>query len=243
MLAAVLFTDIVGSTARATQLGDGGWRDILSRHHTIVRAELVRFGGREVDPAGDGFLAVFDVPASAVRCARSAIDALAPLGLQIRAGVHMGEVSLIGDKVGGIAAHIGARVMATAGASEVLVSSTVKDLVTGSSLVFSDRGPHTLKGFPEPWHLYKLESTRPAQAGPGPGPVPPPQRGGEESAGSLCRHGSRAATRREICSSDGPTSSSSSPPGGRRRRRATVERSWSEVSRASARRSWPPRWP
>ncbi len=181
MLAAVLFTDIVGSTERATQLGDSGWRDILSRHHAIVRAELVRFGGREVDTAGDGFFVVFDVPASAVRCARSAIDALAPLGLQIRAGVHTGEVSLIGDKVGGIAAHIGARVMATAGAGEVLVSSTVRDLVTGSGLVFSDRGPHTLKGFPEPWHLYRLESTGPAHTGPGPGPVPPPQGGGEEA--------------------------------------------------------------
>lgn len=180
MLAAVLFTDIVGSTERVTELGDRGWRDILSRHHAIVRAELVRFGGREVDTAGDGFFAVFDVPASAVHCARAVIEALTTLGIQIRAGVHIGEVSLMGDKVGGIAVHIGARVMAIAGAGEVLVSSTVKELVTGSELVFSDRGQHSLKGFTEPWHLFRLESTGNAKAAPGDGPILPPQPGSED---------------------------------------------------------------
>lgn len=173
MLAAVLFTDIVRSTERATALGDSGWRDLLIRHHAVVRAELVRFGGREVDTAGDGFFVVFDVPASAVRCARAAIEALTPLGLEIRAGVHMGEVSLIGDKVGGDRrAHRseghGHRWCRRGDGLEHREGAG-----SGSGLVFSDRGSHMLKGFREPWHLFKLESTETARVGPGPAPVLP----------------------------------------------------------------------
>jgi class 3 adenylate cyclase len=154
MLATVLFTDIVGSTDRACELGDRAWTQLLERHHEVVRAMLARYRGTEVDTAGDGFLATFDGPARAVKCAQAVCEAVRPLGLEVRAGCHTGEIELLGADVGGIAVHIGARVAALAGPFEVLVSSTVKDLVAGSGLAFEDRGEHALKGVPEPWRLY-----------------------------------------------------------------------------------------
>jgi class 3 adenylate cyclase len=156
ILATVLFTDIVGSTERAAELGDRAWRDLLSAHHAKARAELARYRGREVDTAGDGFLATFDGPARAVRCAGAIADAVRELGIQIRAGVHTGEVEVDGDAVRGIAVHIGARVAALAGPGEVLVSSTVKDLVAGSGLSFEDAGEHDLKGVPDRWRVYRV---------------------------------------------------------------------------------------
>ncbi len=153
VLATILFTDIVGSTRRAAELGDRAWRDLLERHHALVRAELAHFRGREVDTAGDGFLAVFDGPGRAVRCAATTVRSVRSLGIEIRAGVHTGEVELADDGVRGIAVHIGARVSALAGAGEVLVSSTVRDLVAGSGLQFEDRGLHELKGVPDPWRV------------------------------------------------------------------------------------------
>jgi class 3 adenylate cyclase len=158
VLATVLFTDIVGSTEKAAAIGDRRWRDLLEGHHNLVRRELGRFRGREVDTAGDGFLATFDGPARAVRCARAVSDGVRTLGLEVRAGLHTGEVELVDDKVSGLAVHIGARVAAAAGPGEVLVSSTVKDLVAGSGLRFQDRGPQSLKGVPGEWHLFALES-------------------------------------------------------------------------------------
>jgi class 3 adenylate cyclase len=158
VLASVLFTDIVGSTEKASQLGDAGWKELLARHHGAVRVELERYRGREVETAGDGFLATFDGPARAVRCARAIADAVRPLGLEIRAGVHTGEIELDGEGVRGIAVHIGARVGALAGPGEVLVSQTVKDLVAGSGLVFEDAGEHELKGVPDRWRLYRVVS-------------------------------------------------------------------------------------
>jgi len=155
-LATVLFTDIVGSTEKAAELGDSSWRALLERHHATVRAMLARYRGREVDTAGDGFFATFDGPARAVRCAMAIAAAVRPLGIEIRAGLHTGEVELVGDKVGGIAVHTGARVMSMAGPGEVIVSSTVKDLVAGSGLVFEDRGMHPLRGVPDPWHLFRV---------------------------------------------------------------------------------------
>jgi class 3 adenylate cyclase len=155
VLATVLFIDIVGSTRKAAQLGDAAWKELLERHHETVRALLGRYRGTEIDTAGDGFFATFDGPARGVRCARSVIDALRPLGLEVRAGLHTGEVETIDGKVGGIGVHIGARVGALAEASQVLVSSTVKDLVAGSGLAFEDAGEHELKGVPERWHLYR----------------------------------------------------------------------------------------
>ena len=157
VLATVLFTDIVGATERAAALGDRRWRNLLEQHHSLVRRELGRFRGREVDTTGDGFLATFDGPARAVRCARAVCDGVRPLGLEVRAGLHTGEVGLLHDKISGLAAHIGARVAAAAGPGEVLVSSTVKDLVAGSGLRFQDRGRQTLKGVPGEWHLFALE--------------------------------------------------------------------------------------
>ncbi len=156
VLATVLFTDIVGSTERARELGDRRWRDLLEQHHTLVRAELERFRGREVDTAGDGFLATFDGPARALRCARAITEAVRPLGLEVRAGVHTGEVELADDAVRGIAVHTGARVASHAGAGEVLVSQTVKDLVAGSGIEFEDRGIRELKGIPGEWRLYAV---------------------------------------------------------------------------------------
>jgi class 3 adenylate cyclase len=159
VLATVLFTDIVGSTERARELGDRRWRDLLDRHHAVVRDELVRFRGREVDTAGDGFFATFDGPARAIRCARSIVDDVRGIGLDIRAGLHTGEVELAGDDVRGIAVHTGARVAAQAGAGEVLVSQTVKDLVAGSGIAFEERGSRELKGIPGEWHLYAVSQS------------------------------------------------------------------------------------
>ncbi len=154
VLATVLFTDIVGSTEQAAALGDRRWRDLLEAHHAAVRRELTRFRGKELDTAGDGFLAVFDGPARAVRCACASIDAVRDLGIQVRAGLHTGECELIDGKLGGLAVHVGARVAAAAGPGEVWVSSTVKDLVAGSGLRFEDRGLHALKGLPGEWRLF-----------------------------------------------------------------------------------------
>jgi pimeloyl-ACP methyl ester carboxylesterase len=157
VLATVLFTDIVDSTARAAALGDRAWRDLLQAHHAIVRRELGRFRGREIDTAGDGFLTSFDGPARAVRCACAIRDAVRALGVQIRAGLHTGECEIMGDKLSGLAVHIGSRVAAAAGPGEVWVSSTVKDLVAGAGLRFSDRGAHELKGVPGEWRLFAVE--------------------------------------------------------------------------------------
>jgi len=154
VLATVLFTDIVGSTEQAASLGDRRWRELLEQHHTIVRRELHRFRGREVDTAGDGFMAAFDGPARAIRCALDIIKAVRPLGLEIRAGIHTGECEEIGGKLGGIAVHIAARVAAAAPAGGVLVSQTVKDLVAGSGIALEDRGVHRLKGVLDPWRLF-----------------------------------------------------------------------------------------
>jgi pimeloyl-ACP methyl ester carboxylesterase len=154
-LATVVFTDIVGSTTKAAELGDHAWRELVERHHGIVRELLARWRGTEMDTAGDGFFATFDGPARAVRCALAAIEAVRPLGIEIRAGVHTGEVETIDAKAGGIAVIIGARISASAGASEALVSQTVKDLVAGSGLTFEPAGEHELKGVPDRWHLYR----------------------------------------------------------------------------------------
>ncbi len=154
ILTTLLFTDIVDSTTRAAEMGDRRWRDLLDQHHDLVRAELDRFGGREIATTGDGFFARFDSPAQAVRCALSATDGITSLGVQIRAGVHTGEVEVRGADLGGLAVHIGARVAAAAQPGEVLVSSTVKDLLAGSGVPFEDRGEHELKGVPGAWHLW-----------------------------------------------------------------------------------------
>ena len=156
VLATVLFTDIVDSTQRIAALGDRSWRELVERHHATVRALLARYRGTEVDTAGDGFFATFDGPARAVRCARAIVEAVAPLGLAVRTGVHTGEVETIGEKVGGIAVSIGARVCALARPAETLVSSTVKDLTAGSGLAFEDGGEHELKGIAERWRLYRV---------------------------------------------------------------------------------------
>jgi class 3 adenylate cyclase len=157
VLATVLFTDIVGSTEHASRLGDRAWRDLLERHDTAVRQELGRFRGREIHTTGDGFFATFDGPARAVRCALAIRAAVRPLGLEIRTGLHTGECELRGHDVSGIAVHIGARVAATANAGEVLVSGTLKDLVTGSGLRFVERGVHRLKGVEGEWPLHAAE--------------------------------------------------------------------------------------
>jgi class 3 adenylate cyclase len=156
-LLTVLFTDIVGSTERAAAIGDAHWRALLDQHDTIVRQELARFGGREIDATGDGFLATFDAPGRAIRCARAIGDALAPTGLAIRAGVHTGEVEVRGERIGGLSVHIGARVSAIAGGGQIVVSSTVKDLLAGSEFHFVDRGEHELKGVPGTWRLFIAE--------------------------------------------------------------------------------------
>lgn len=157
VLATILFTDIVRSTERAVELGDRRWRELLERHHEVVRRQLERFQGKEVDTAGDGFLAMFDGPARAIRCAQAIRDQVRELDLEIRAGVHTGEVELAGQDVRGIAVHIGARVAALAGSGEVFVSSTVKDLVAGSGIEFEDRDTHPLKGVPGEWHLFAVK--------------------------------------------------------------------------------------
>jgi class 3 adenylate cyclase len=158
VLATVLFTDVVGSTELATRLGDRAWRDLLGRHHAAVRRELERWRGREVDTAGDGFLATFDGPARAIRCAVAAVDAVRGLGMEIRAGVHTGEVEVSNGDLRGVAVHIGSRVSDLAGAGEVLVSRTVADLVAGSGIVLAERGEHELKGVPGTWLVYAVES-------------------------------------------------------------------------------------
>jgi class 3 adenylate cyclase len=157
VLTTVLFTDIVGATATAAALGDRAWRDRLVTHHALVRRELARFRGRELDTVGDGFLAAFDGPARAVRCACAIRDAVVALGIQIRAGLHTGECEVMEGKLGGLAVHIGARVATAAGSGEVWVSSTVRDLVAGSGLRFADRGLHALKGVPGEWRLFAVE--------------------------------------------------------------------------------------
>jgi class 3 adenylate cyclase len=149
-------TDLVESTDQAVAAGDRAWAELLQAHHALVRHEFDRFRGREIDNAGDGFLASFDGPARAIMCARAITDAVQTLGLNVRAGLHTGECEQIGDKLGGIAVHIGARIAAIAAPGEVLVSSTVKDLVAGSGLAFVDRGGHTLKGIPGEWKLYAI---------------------------------------------------------------------------------------
>jgi pimeloyl-ACP methyl ester carboxylesterase/class 3 adenylate cyclase len=155
LLSTVLFTDIVGSTERAAALGDQAWRELLRQHHAAIRRQLARFRGRELDTAGDGFFATFDGPARAIRCARAIVESVRELGLDVRAGLHTGECEVIDGKIVGIAVHTGARVASLAHAGEVLVSSTVKDLVAGSGIRFEDRGTHELKGVGE-WRLYAL---------------------------------------------------------------------------------------
>ena len=156
VLATVLFTDIAGATERAAELGDSAWRELLARHHAAVRRQLGTFKGEEVDTAGDGFFATFDGPARAIRCGAAIVTALEPLGLAVRVGIHTGECELLDGKVGGIAVHLGARVAGAAEPGEVLVTSTVKDLVAGSGLSFRDRGVAQLKGVPEEWRLYAV---------------------------------------------------------------------------------------
>jgi pimeloyl-ACP methyl ester carboxylesterase/class 3 adenylate cyclase len=156
VLSTILFTDIIDSTERAAVLGDRAWHELLQRHHELVRRQLSRFRGKEVDTAGDGFLASFDGPARAIRCAQAVVEGVDALGLEVRVGVHTGECELVEGKVGGIAVHIGARVAARAEPGEVLVSSTVKDLVAGSGLAFQDRGAHELKGVPGEWRLFAV---------------------------------------------------------------------------------------
>jgi len=158
VLATVLFTDIVGSTERAAELGDGRWRDVLDSYYSLARRQLARFRGRELDTAGDGLLAAFDGPARAIRCAAAIRDGVRALSLEVRAAVHTGECELIGEKMAGIAVHIGARVAALASPGEVLVTSTVKDLVAGSGIRFEERGAPALKGVPGEWHLYAATS-------------------------------------------------------------------------------------
>jgi len=157
VLATVLFTDMVESTSRAVALGDARWRALISDHDRLVRAQLARFRGREIDRRGDGFLAIFDGPARAIRCALSIIERVHELGIQVRAGLHTGELDIIESGVAGIAVHTGARVMSLAGADEVLITSTVRDLVAGSGLSFSDRGIHELKGVPGSWRILRVE--------------------------------------------------------------------------------------
>ncbi len=154
VLASVLFTDIVGSTQRQAALGDHAWKELVERHHALVRGALAQWRGVENDTAGDGFYATFDGPARAIRCALEISERVRDLGIEIRAGIHTGECELIDGKVGGIAVSIGARISALAAPSQVLISQTVKDLVAGSGLTFPDAGEHELKGVPDRWHLY-----------------------------------------------------------------------------------------
>jgi pimeloyl-ACP methyl ester carboxylesterase len=161
VLATVLFADIVASTERAAHIGDRRWRDVLEGYLGLVRRQLAQFRGREIDTAGDGVFASFDGPARGIRCACAIAAGVRPLGIEVRAGLHTGECEVIGDKVGGIAVHIGARVAAAAGAGEVLVSNTVKDLVAGSGITFENRGVHVLKGVPGEWPLYRVAPDAP----------------------------------------------------------------------------------
>jgi DNA-binding NarL/FixJ family response regulator len=161
ILATVLFSDIVASTERAAAIGDRRWRDLLDRHDEIVRAELGAHGGKEIKTTGDGFLALFDAPARAIRCAIAVRDALRAVGVDVRIGLHSGEVELRGNDVGGIAVNIGARVAAAGSAGDVVVSSTVRDLVAGSGIGFADRGEHDLKGVPDRWRLFVVDDPVP----------------------------------------------------------------------------------
>jgi class 3 adenylate cyclase len=163
VLATVLFTDLVGSTERAAHIGDQAWRDLLERHNILIRKELGRFRGREIDATGDGFLATFDGPARAVRCAQAICSEVRGLGLEVRAGVHTGEIELVGDDVRGLAVHIGARIIGLAGPGEILASAMVKDLVFGSGIEFEDRGTHVLKGVPGEWRLFEVSIRRKAE--------------------------------------------------------------------------------
>ncbi len=156
VLATILFTDIVESTVRAAELGDRGWRDLLGQHNSVVRGELERFQGREIDNAGDGFYASFDGPARAIRCALAIRDGLRRIGLEVRAGIHTGECEVLGDKLAGVAIHVAARIAATGGRGEVRVSGTVHDLVAGSGIAFQDLGPTALKGMPGEWGLFQV---------------------------------------------------------------------------------------
>jgi class 3 adenylate cyclase len=158
VLATVLFTDIVDSTRRAAEMGDRDWHALLDAHDAVIRSQLTRFRGREVNTAGDGFLATFDGPQRAIRCAMAIRDAVQALRIEVRAGLHTGECEVRGDDIGGIAVHIGARVSALAGPNEVLVSSTLRDLVIGSGLEFEERGAHALKGVPGEWHVFAVAS-------------------------------------------------------------------------------------
>ena len=158
ILSTVLFTDIVGSTAKQAELGDHRWKALVERHHLLVRGALGRWRGVENDTSGDGFFATFDGPARAIRCALDVVESVRDLGIQIRAGVHTGECELVDDKVGGLAVTIGARIAGLAGPSEVLASQTVKDLTAGSGLTFQDAGEHALKGVPDSWRLYRVVS-------------------------------------------------------------------------------------
>lgn len=167
-LATVLFTDIVGSTGAVARLGDRAWTELVERHHAVVRAMLARYGGTEIDTAGDGFFATFEGPVRAVRCAAMIASAVRQLGVEVRAGVHTGQVRPIDGKVGGIAVEIGSRIGAKAGASEVFVSQTVKDLVLGSGFTFDDAGAHELKGVPHRWQLYRVVPADAAGASTGP---------------------------------------------------------------------------
>ena len=160
VLATVLFTDIVGSTERLAELGDAGWRELLARHHAAVRDQLARFDGREIDTAGDGFLAAFEAPARAVRCAVSIREEVKGMGLSVRCGLHTGECERVGDKLVGIAVHIGARIAGQAAADEILVSSTVRDLVAGAGITFDERGAVSLKGLPGEWLLFAVAAVR-----------------------------------------------------------------------------------
>ena len=156
VLATVLFTDLVASTERAASLGDRRWREVLEAHHRLVRRELLVHRGIEIDTAGDGFFCRFDGPARAMTCAQAIVEGARALDLEVRAGVHTGECELIGEKIAGIAVYVGARVAASALPGEVLVSSTVKDLVAGSGFTFEERGEHELKGVPGTWRLYAV---------------------------------------------------------------------------------------
>ena len=158
VLATVLFTDLVGSTERAAELGNREWRGLLERYHDLVRLELARYRGVEIDTAGDGFFASFDGPARAIACAREIVERVPELGLEVRAGIHTGECERVGEKLAGLAVNVGARVSAAASTGEVLVSQTVKDLVAGSGIQFEDRGTHELKGVPGEWRLYAVDS-------------------------------------------------------------------------------------
>jgi class 3 adenylate cyclase len=156
VLSTVLFTDIVGSTERAAAMGDWAWQALLSDHNRSVRAELDRFRGREISTTGDGFFASFDGPARAIRCACAIKEAVSALGIEIRAGLHTGEVEIVDNDLSGLTVHIGARIMGLAQPSEILVSRTVADLVTGSGIQLVDRGEHELRGVPEPWRLFAV---------------------------------------------------------------------------------------